>query len=165
MTMKSHVLAGLQEMAERWQTLLEGLPAERCTEPILPWDWSIKDVLNHLFAWQLLSTARLQAVLDGAEPVLPVWFRQYDPDNEDTLDDLNAAIQRDSAPQEWTAVYSQWSEGYRRLIAVSEQVSESRLLASNPYAFLKGYSPMDVLLGTYDHHAEHLDDLLPRLNH
>ena len=46
----------------------------------------------------------------------------------------------------------------------SEALAEPTLLDASRYAWLNGYSLADVLLGSYDHHQEHLEKLLARLH-
>ncbi len=61
MNMQDHILAALREQFNRWQELLAGLSDEQITAPHFDDDWSIKDVMAHLWAWQQISIARVQA--------------------------------------------------------------------------------------------------------
>lgn len=61
MNMKGHILAALREQSERWEELLVSLSEEQITAPRFDLDWSIKDVVAHLWAWQQISIARMEA--------------------------------------------------------------------------------------------------------
>ena len=61
MNMKDHILAALREQFERWEELLASLSEEQITTPNFDLDWSIKDVIAHLLAWQQISIARMEA--------------------------------------------------------------------------------------------------------
>jgi hypothetical protein len=50
MNMKDHILAALREQFIRWEELLAGLSEDQITAPRFDLDWSIKDVMAHLWA-------------------------------------------------------------------------------------------------------------------
>lgn len=52
MNMKEHILAAMREQIENWEALLSTLNEEQILAPNFDLDWSIKDVLAHLLAWQ-----------------------------------------------------------------------------------------------------------------
>ena len=60
---KQRVLTMLREEFKSWEQLLASLSEEQITAPQLPANWSIKDVIAHLRAWQQRSIARLEAAL------------------------------------------------------------------------------------------------------
>jgi hypothetical protein len=63
--MKEHILAALREQFESWNELLGNLSEKQITAPRFDLDWSIKDVVTHLRAWQQISIARTESgVLD-----------------------------------------------------------------------------------------------------
>ena len=74
MSMKDHILAALREQLERWEKLLASMSEEQITEPHFEFDWSIKDVLAHLWAWQQISVARMEAGGLDREPRYPEWL-------------------------------------------------------------------------------------------
>ena len=55
MNMKDHILTALREQFNRWEKLLASMSDEQITAPHLPSNWSIKDVIAHLRAWQQRS--------------------------------------------------------------------------------------------------------------
>ena len=71
MNMKEHILAGLREQFERWEALLAGLSEEEITKPQFDLDWSIKDVMAHLWAWQQISIVRMEGGLKDRGPNIP----------------------------------------------------------------------------------------------
>ena len=159
MTMKAHILAALEEQIGRWQELLAGLSDEQIHTPQASSPWTLKDVLVHLWAWQQRSIARMEAARSGREPEFPRWNPEADPEAED-VDETNAWIYETYRTRPWPAVHQQWETGYRQLLKVSEGVSEKDLLDGSRYPWMEGYSLAQVLLATYDHHQEHLDETL-----
>ena len=50
MNIKQHILGVLQEQFENWEELLSTLNEEQITNPNFDLNWSIKDVMAHLWA-------------------------------------------------------------------------------------------------------------------
>jgi len=50
MNMKGHILAALREQFNGWEELLASLSEEQINTPRFDFDWSIKDVMAHLWA-------------------------------------------------------------------------------------------------------------------
>ena len=68
MNMKDHILSAMREQFERWEELLTSLSEELITTPHFDLDWSIKDVMAHLWGWQQISIARMEAGVHNHEP-------------------------------------------------------------------------------------------------
>ena len=79
---KAQIIAALKEEFNRWEGLLAGISEDQITAPHLPSILSIKDVIAHLRAWQLVSIARLEAALLNREPEFPKWLAGLDPEAE-----------------------------------------------------------------------------------
>ncbi len=155
MTLQQHILAALQEQMEEWDEYLSALTPEQIQTPIKESDWTVKDVVAHLAAWQELSNARLEAALSGREPLPPDWMSGIDPDREESTDEINARIYARYQALTWAEVHTRWLNGYRHLIETATLIDEPTLLDGDRTPWLHGYSLADVLIGTYDHHREH----------
>lgn len=163
MYMKNHILAALREEFDHWEKVLASLSEAQITAVPTPSELSVKDELAHLWAWQQRSIARLEAGVNNTEPKMPRWLPNVDPESEANTDQINAHIYETYRDRTWPEIYQQWRTGFLHFLSVSEQISEPALLDSSRYAWLGGYALADVLLGSYDHHQEHLDKLLVRL--
>jgi hypothetical protein len=160
MNMKDHILTGLREQFNRWEELLAGMGVDQITAPLLPSDWSTKDNIAHLKAWQQRSIARLEAALANREPEFPRWLPGQDPDAEGITDRTNAWIYETYREQPWSKVHQDWREGFLHFLESGEGISEKDLLDAGRYPWLKGYPLAYILLASYDHHQEHLEKLL-----
>jgi hypothetical protein len=158
-----HMLAALREEFNRWEELLAGLNEAQITAPLLPDDWSIKDVIAHLRAWQQRSVARFEAALLHREPAYPAWPDQFDPEVEDQPHDLNAWLYEQARDLPWSNVYQNWKGGFLRFLELGEAIPESDLLDAKKYPWLEGYALFAVLQGSYEHHQEHAEYLEPVL--
>lgn len=147
---------------ERWDALLASLSEAQLTSPQLDDDWSIKDAVAHLHAWQQRSVARVQAALDGGEPDYPTLPAELDPETED-VDALNAWFHSQTRPQPWPEVYGNWRATFAHLLQLSAQVPDKQWLGDDRYPWMEGYPLLGVLAGTYEHHQEHWEFLQPVL--
>jgi uncharacterized protein (TIGR03083 family) len=159
MRMKQHILAALREELEGWQALLDALSEAQRSAPLLPSDWTVKDVLAHLMAWQQRSVARVEAALRGSQPAFPHWPGGFDPDTPGGADRANAWIYQTHHGRPWPAVLADWRAGYERFIELSDQVSEIAMLDGDRFPWMNGAPLALVLLASYDHHQEHLEKL------
>jgi hypothetical protein len=158
MRMRAHLLAALHEQHAEWEASLAGLPVEQIVMPRFDHGWSIQDVVAHLWGWQQITNARLQAAAEQREPVIPEWILQIE-GWEHHADRVNAQIYAQCHQQPWEAIYSQWHTGFRQVLSVAGTIPERDLLDSSMYAWLHGHALAAILLATYDHHQEHLEQL------
>lgn len=159
MSMKDHILEGLREQYEQWVTLLDGLDETQLTTPLEAGEWSIKDILAHLWAWQQRTIARNEAAKVDREPIYPEWPADVNPDAEGSADTINAWIYATYHDQSWPAIYHKWRTGFQRFIDSAAEISERDMLDSDRYTWLDGYSVALVVLASYDHHQEHYEKL------
>lgn len=160
MDMKGHILAALLEKFDDWEKLISNLSESQRSSPLAPSEWSIKDHLAHLMAWQQRSIARVEAALQEREPQFPEWADGLDPEDVGNTEPVNGWIYANYRDQTWNQVYQSWREGFLRFLEGSKAISERDLLDSGRYAWLGGYPLASILLGSYDHHQEHYEILL-----
>src|SRR5690242_12472630 len=90
MDMKGHILAALREEFDSWEKLLSSLNEAELTVARFDLDWSIKDVVVHLWAWQQISIARMEGGVLNREPEYPKWIVKSIEDWEEDSDPVNA---------------------------------------------------------------------------
>jgi hypothetical protein len=159
MNMKDHILAALEELFARWEALLAGLSVEQITAPQFDLDWSIKDVITHLWAWQQISIARIQAGARNREPDFPAWLAQVPGGWEEDANQTNAHIYATFHKQSWPDAYRAWRDGFLRLLGAAGPIPERNLLDGDKYPWLRGYSLAFILIASYEHHQEHYEKL------
>ena len=159
MSHRQKLLTTLREEFNRWEELLASMPEDQITAPDLASNWSIKDVVAHLRAWQQVSIARVEAALLNNIPQLPTWLEGLDPESEDHLEEFNARIYAACSGQSWSVVYRAWREGFLRFLEIGEAIPEEQMLDPERHPWLKGYPLSAVLEGSYEHHHEHFEAL------
>ena len=157
MNMKEHILAALREQFKRWDELLGSMSEQQITRPHLPSEWSTKDEISHLWAWQQRSIARLAAATLDREPDYPKWPAELDPNSDDNTDKINAWIHETTRKDPWSKVYLDWKIGFLRFLELGEKITEKDLLDEGKYPWMKGSPLAFTLLSCYDHHQEHYD--------
>ena len=159
MNMKGHILAALREQFDRWQELLTNLTEEQITTARFDYDWSIKDVMAHLWAWQQISIARMEGGMDDRQPKYPKWVTEIGEDWEEDADRVNALTFENNHHKPWLEIRQNWKNGFLRFLELGEKVPERDLLDGGRYPCLNGYSLAFILIASYDHHQEHLEKL------
>jgi hypothetical protein len=149
----------LQQIFDEWKAYLATLTPNEIHQPNRYGIMSIKDVIAHLMTWQNRSNLRLQAAKDGVDPVFPGWPTDLDQESDDDVDAINAWIYKLHQNDLWENVYAQWTSGFQRLIDASQAFPPAQFSDKSAYPWLNGYSLEDVVIGSYNHHIEHLDPL------
>jgi hypothetical protein len=158
MNMKDHILAALREQFEHWEELFAGLSEEQITTPRFDLDWSIKDIMAHLWAWQQISIARMEGGLYDREPDFTEWITDIE-NWEENADRVNALTYKNNHDKPWLDVYQNWRDGFLRLLELGNKISERNLLDGDRYPWMNGYNLAFVLIASYDHHQEHIEKL------
>ncbi len=161
---KQELTALLQDEFARWEKLLSGLSEQRLTARDLPGGLSVKDVIAHLWAWQGLSVARLEAALDNRDPEYQLGPAGLDLDSDENVDRINAWIHEANLDRPWKEVYGDWRSRYQRFLALASKLPEEALMQPARYAWLKDMPLSAVLRGSYlHHHEEHYLPLIDAL--
>jgi hypothetical protein len=161
MQTKAEALRLLKDEFQQWEDLIARNQADqsasrRVTEPL-----ALKETLIHLWAWQQHTIAYLEAASQGKEPVLPPWPFEITGDDEGDVDATNAWIAQTYYAKPWEVAYQDWQDGFLRLLALAERLPEPDLLDGDKYPWRHGWPLLASLEGTYEHHREHREALLP----
>lgn len=160
MSMKDHILTALREQFKQLEELFASLNEEQLTAPHFDDNWSIKDIVNHLWGWQQISIARVSAGVLGCEPTFPDWLMNCPGGWDEDSNQTNAWIYKNFHSRSWTQANNHWREGFLQLLDSGQKVSEKDLLDGDRYVWLRGYSLAFILIASYEHHQEHLEKLL-----
>lgn len=158
MIQKNKVIGQLQDIYQTYEKTLALFNETQLTQPLALDHLTVKDTLIHLWAWQQIAIARVEAALQNSEPKYPTWPTE-DPDSEKDIDLINAWIYQQNQHKTWSQVYAAWRRNFQHLLEIANQISDQDLNDTKKYAWLNGYSLADVLAGTAEHHAEHLEQL------
>lgn len=65
---KQQLLTKIDKAWSGLQTSIDGLTAQQMTQPGVTGDWSVKDILGHVTAWEEEALKHLPDLLDGKRP-------------------------------------------------------------------------------------------------
>jgi hypothetical protein len=159
MNMKDHILSAMREQFDRWEELLARLSEVQIIAPRFDLDWSIKDVMAHLWGWQQISIARVEGGLHDRETQFPAWVNELGNVWEEDANRTNDRIHELNHLKTWSEMYESWRNGYLRLLEAGSGISERDLLDGDRYPWLGGYSLAFILVASYEHHQEHYEKL------
>jgi hypothetical protein len=155
MNEKTQIMAALRAEYERWDEILSGMSDTEAAVQVEPSDWSARDIVVHLWAWQQRSIARMEAALHDHEPEFPDWPTEFDPEAPGQPHDLNAWLYAQNRDKSWSQVYDDWQAGFQRFIKLGESIPEDDLFAVGRYSMLESYPLAAVLDASRKHHEEH----------
>lgn len=158
---KAALLDSLHEELGRWEAFLATVDAQTATAVPPGRDRSLKDDLAHLYAWQGITLARLEAAAAGGEPDFGAWPEGLSPNDEEDLEPVNAWIYARYRERPWAEVYAAWHGRYLAVLEAAAALPAEALFGQDRYPWLAGYALSDVLAGTWEHHQEHFEDLRP----
>jgi len=157
---KHDLVTALKDILGQWELFLESRSEADLVRTPPGQAWAISDHIAHLAGWQQVSVARVEAAGLGREPFFPGWLGGGDPEEEENLEAYNGRIFRENHDRDWADVHRDWREQFERIIRLSEAMPDEDLLGKGRYAWLGEYALSDVLHGTYNHHVEHLEEVL-----
>ena len=82
MVEKSAVLNWLQNEYQQWTEFLDQISPSRMDQPGVNGDWSMKDMIAHLSAWNIWHVSRLRAAQRGEPEPAPPWPGQLQAEDE-----------------------------------------------------------------------------------
>ncbi len=148
----------LERIFRLWQDRLSQLSEDQMSRRDQPGNRSIKDILTHLWAWQVLSVNRLDAGLHNRQPAPPLWPVEIH--SEEDVDPLNAWIMQTYSDLLLPEVIQRWRLNYQQLLDLAGEFTPQQLDDPQRVPWMNGYSLADVLRGSYEHHREHLEGLI-----
>jgi hypothetical protein len=114
-------------------------------------EWSVKDVLVHLSAWEKYLLDRLSFVMTGMKPQYPVMT------SSDDVHRFNAQVYEENKDRPLTSVVIEFRSLYRGVMTVLEALSDEQLNRAYTYDFPDDSLNLLQLIraNTCDHFREH----------
>jgi hypothetical protein len=116
---KSELLAWLQDESRQWQAFLNEIGPARMEKAGVAANWSIKDIVAHLNAWQQPLVARLQAAQRGEPEPPPPW-----PAHLGNEDDINAWIYEANRGRSLPEILDETDQLHQQLLGIIESLPD-----------------------------------------
>ena len=152
---KAAIINNIRAEQAALEQVLAPLSEQQMTTPGVAGEWSIKDVLAHISAWERVLLARLQAMARKTTPVFS-WapggptFTELDEDDVDPINDEFYQHNKDRSLQD---VLTE-----SRTLPVQIVDALQKLSYDDLFAWAKG-QPLDEYIGTPEHIDEHLEGI------
>lgn len=147
---KAALLEVIRSERARFETLLAGLTEAQMVEPGVEADWSIKDLMAHIAAWERLAMDRIQAAQTGSALQYPLIA------GDDFVDQFNAQVCQAHADQPLAEVQTEFRNAHQDFIRQIETLEESKLPQKLNFDW-SGKLTFQVMISanTHWHYAEH----------
>jgi len=150
---KAELLGEMQRGYLALEAILTPLDETQMTAAGVNGDWSIKDVLIHLTAWQHVMLDRLQAVAHNEEPALT------DVTDEDG-DRLNEQFYQEGKFRPLAEVLMEFRTTYLQIVEAVQALPLEDLYDAHRIVWLKGAPLCRYVAGdTYEHYQEHIESI------
>jgi hypothetical protein len=151
---KTTLLDKIRTRQAEFEALLATLNEDQLTTPGVNGDWSIKDILAHLVAWQKRTLAYLDAAARQGEPGV----ESISSDAE--MNDLNARFYAGNKSRPLADVMTDFKNTSARVVAAVEALSADDLFAPDRFTWLRGDPLWEQVAGnTYEHIDEHIGSI------
>ena len=153
-TSKTDLVNVINSEWEKLNSLLDGLPESHMVEPSLDGNWSIKDTLAHIAAWERVAMEIIQTARESKplNPDIPEIF--------ENIDQFNAKIYEENRHKLLVDVLKDFQSVYSDFLAHIESMDENFLFSNLPFKDVENLKIQDIIsANTHWHHKEHRQDI------
>jgi uncharacterized protein (TIGR03083 family) len=129
---KAQLITESQQEYEALESLLAGLPPEQMVAPGALGEWSVKDVLAHLYEWQQMLLRWYEAGLRGETPPTPADGYKWN-----QLSALNQRIYEQYLDWPLDQVLEAFRASHHKTFAWIQSLPEADLLTPGLYPWMK----------------------------
>jgi hypothetical protein len=147
---KQELLEAMKTTRAGWEALLTEAGEERMTVAGATGDWSVKDIIAHLTAWENQTAARLSAVRQGSTPRAAPWPPNLSEEEE------NAWIYEANRKRSLRDVLDESRRVHDEVMRQLQSVTDEELNEPGRFSWLDGNKLVEYIPGnTYEHYQEH----------
>jgi hypothetical protein len=154
---KSEMLERVKAEHAHMEQLLSSLSAADLAAPALDEQWSVKDSLAHLVAWEKMMLGWVETSLRGEDVMrFTPEFIETPGSGDAVMLALNEHLYRQDRGRALDDVLSEFRRTHDQVVAALSRLSEADIFEPNRFAWRKGVPLLPVIEGnTYEHYAEH----------
>ena len=160
-TSKAQILDRIQDERAKLEGILETIPLSKMTIPFAgaslagEGDWSVKDTLAHLSAWEQLMLGWVQTSLDGGTPDRPTPGESWD-----DMDLYNERLRQAQEDRPLDEVLAGFHASHQQVLEMLNGLREADLFEPQRYAWRRG-DPLwhMVAANTWWHYKEHRETI------
>ena len=147
---KSELFGAIRAEYDELNSLLASMSEAQMTESGAQDEWSVKDIVAHLTAWQSLLGQWLEQARRGETPRPANWPEGY-------IDRLNRQFYDENRNRPLADVLADYHRSHERAVAAIDFYSDAELNDPHCFAWWDGEPILTLIEGnTYGHFAEHI---------
>jgi hypothetical protein len=148
-TNKDQLIADIHTERRRLEKNLSALTSEEMMLPGVTGEWSVKDILAHLVAWERLFLDWYRAGTQGGSPeIKPVGMSQR------AIDALNQQIYQQNHGQSLDSIFAEFHLSFQQVTATIEKIPEEDMFTSGRFGWTGKLTLADYIVGnTCNHYA------------
>lgn len=130
---KDSLLKDIQQERQRLEKLINGISPQQLIEPGVSGEWSVKDILAHLTAWEQLFLGWYRSGLLGETPQIPapgITWKQ--------LGKLNGMIYEAHRSQGLDEIKEEFATSYQTIVREITEMSEEMISTPGYFAWTNG---------------------------
>ena len=152
---KASLLAMIQSDRAQLDKLLATLSAEQMCQATLENQWSVKDVLAHIAAWEQRCVGWIQAGLRGERPDKPDTGFTWE-----VVDKLNEQTFRENQERPLDDIQAAYRQAHQQILEQAQALSEDDLMNPQRFAWTDGRNLVPyIAANTYEHYQEHVEQI------
>ncbi len=148
---RDQVLLALKDSRTKMEAALRGLTDEQLLEPGVMGEWSVKDILAHLTAWEAEVVTRLAKLQAGKkiQSVVPAG---------DSIDSLNAKWYQEHKDRDLDRVLTDFRGVREQMIRQVDSLNDQQLALPLPWSKADTIENL-IAWNSYDHEPEHAEQI------
>jgi hypothetical protein len=147
---KSEMLGWIRTERARLQALLDTLSNDEIGTPNVQGEWSVKDMLAHIAAWERLAMARLDSAFNDT----PLAHKPISSD--DDVNEFNAKIYAENKERSLIEIWTEFDASYQAFIKMIEVLDQEAFAGEIPAAWASGKGVWELIgENTCWHYPEH----------
>ena len=144
----------IQKERTNLETLINELSDSQKVEPGVEGDWSIKDIMAHITAWEKLAHDRINATLTGD----PLKYQVIDGD--DFVDEFNLKVYESSKDIPLDAIVAGFQESHTEFLVQIKILDDETLTQKLPFDWAGNLTVQIVIsANTHWHYKEHAESI------
>jgi hypothetical protein len=149
---KAELLDAIRVRRKRLEEALAQLGEDQMIQPGVESNWSVKDILAHIVAWEQRMVLWVGQALRGEVPAIPATW--------DEVHRLNEQSYWENRDRPLAEVLADFQRSYAEALALAEAVPEEDLVDPGRFSWREGVPLARVVAAnTCWHYAEHLESI------
>lgn len=153
-TNKANLLETIHRERNHLEALINGFSEIQMVQSGVEANWSIKDILAHISAWERLANDRIHAALTGEPVKFPVIS------GETFVDEFNANVYHDNKDKELPDIQSEFRNSHSEFVSQIQKLDDQTLESKLPFDWA-GNMTFQVMISanTHWHYLEHAESI------